>query len=228
LLKLAKCDAFTTFLGRYGKGDADPVKTYNGIPTCGSSVVVEFDFYEIDSWEKDQGDAAFINIDGVKIPIGIFDAKTDEGATSASVGDIKITTVSKGAPAQLCFRKDKTKMVKKWFDQKHHVTVTLPSSYVSDGQLVLKFETRVNGLLREESAGFDNLKIAVLSDCGGGGSTVSPIPASPPGMTAASKHQCQSLHARQTPLRCWAAWVGVLRRTLIMMEAAMLRLSGSL
>ena len=139
--KLSKCDYFTRFLGRYGSADADPFKTYTGIPTDGSSVVVEFDFYEIDSWEKIQGDAAYINIDGVQIPIGIFDALTDEGATSASVGDIQITTVSQGAPAQHCFRKQ---VDKKWYDQKHHVKVTLPSSFVSDGKLVVKFETRVS------------------------------------------------------------------------------------
>ena len=42
---------FTKFLGRYGSTDSSPVKTFK-VPANAQTLVLEVDFYEIDSWGK--------------------------------------------------------------------------------------------------------------------------------------------------------------------------------
>ena len=168
--KTDSCSYFTNFLGRYGKGDRFPTKTYFGIPTDASTVTIEFDFYEIDSWDGSESDSVLVNIDGVAVPIGIFDARTDEGVRNGEKDGIEIESTSQGAPAEQCFGVNGTTS----FDQKHHVKLTIPSIYFSDGSLSVTFETYVSSVSADESAGFDNVKITVYKSCGL--PTLSPTP----------------------------------------------------
>ena len=122
----------------------------------------EFDFYEIDSWDAADQDSVFISIHGIKIPLGVFDSKTDEGVRSSVVGDIMIETRSQGAPAHRCFGSGDSY----WWDQKHHVTVTLPKRVYADGSLCMKFEVSLSSGIDNESAGFDNIQITAHRPCG--------------------------------------------------------------
>ena len=159
--KLDYCPYFTNFLGRYGNGDDYPSKTFTNIPTDASTVTIEFDFYEIDSWESFDQDSVFIDINGVKIPLGVFDSRCDEGVRSFMVGDIYIETRSQGAPANLCFGSGD----KYWWDQKHHVTVSLPKRFYMNGSLCVKFEIFLTSGFDNESAGFDNIQITAHRPC---------------------------------------------------------------
>jgi hypothetical protein len=157
--KLDQCDYFTNFLGRYGIGDADPSKTFSGIPTDASNVTVEFNFYEIDSW--DGTDRAFVEIDGVVFPLGRFDKNVDEGARTVMVGDAQIEIRSQGAPAHRCFNQH----IDVDRDQTHHVVVSLPPKFFADGSLSLKLVADVDQASTDESAAFDNIKIAAHHSC---------------------------------------------------------------
>jgi hypothetical protein len=100
---LDSCPYFGNFLGRFGSGDKYPSKTFTGIPADATTATLEFDFYEIDSWDKLQNDCLNVIINGQRIFVGIFDAKIDEGSTSNTFGDVAIETTSRGAPCHFCF-----------------------------------------------------------------------------------------------------------------------------
>ena len=161
--QLDYCAYFTNFLGRFAAFDLDPVKTYSNIPVDASMLTLEFDFYEIDSWEATEQDCAVININNVRIPIGIFDSSSDEGTMNKTVDGIELVSASQGAPSEHCFGKNDSNSM--WFDQKHHVTVTVPNSYFSNGNLTVKFQTYVSGDKENESAGYDNIKITAHRSC---------------------------------------------------------------
>ena len=75
---LTQSPYFTTFLGRNG-GVLYPEKLYTGITVMASILKLEFDFYEIDSWDSELF-AVVINC--VTIPLGIFEYNTNEVSRS--------------------------------------------------------------------------------------------------------------------------------------------------
>ena len=167
--KLASNPGFTTFLGRFVKGDPDPFKTYH-VETNAYAVVVEFDFYEIDSWNSGfihGRDKLFVSIDGEVLDLGIFNNKRDEGVKQSSTPNgIVWERRSQGPPSYIGFRG----IEKTYFrDQIHHVTATVPPLFFRrDGQLTLTFQTRVTATREtDESSGFDNIVVTSKFDCGG-------------------------------------------------------------
>jgi hypothetical protein len=181
--RLDSCSDFTQFLGRYFPGDASfPHKTYTDIPTDASTVTVEFDFYEIDVWGWQQEDRVVVNIDGVDVPLGPFRSQFDDGTKTGVVNGVSFQTSSYDVPAERCFGAGDGSNT--WyFDQKHHVTMVLPSRFIADGALSLDFKTP--GVRRFQAAGFDNIRITVQRKC-----DVSPLPAPKPLPSSNSAQRC--------------------------------------
>ena len=170
---------FTNFLGRFVKGNHDPFKTYH-VATDADVAVVEFDFYEIDSWNSDNRygpDRIFLLIDTEILDIGIFGSNRDEGVKRRTTPNgIVWERRSQGPPRHIGFRNGRT-----YFrDQIHHITATVPSEFFStDGQITLTFQTRVTATrATDESSGFDNIIITSKFDCGGV-RTPAPTPRTP-------------------------------------------------
>ena len=118
-----------------------------------SILKLEFDFYELDSWDYETF-AVVINC--VTISLGIFFWNIDEGTRQGTVGDVSFKTQSLGAPANVEFNA--------YSDQAHHVTINLPSRFVN-GVLNVKFLSSLNGDASDESFGIDNIKITAYK-CG--------------------------------------------------------------
>ena len=161
--KVESATGFTQFLGRYTKANSglgkDPFKTYTGIPIGASSVLLEFDFYEIDGWDSDDRDCVYVLVDTDPVFLGIFDEHSDEsGRTDTTERGIK-WTIRSTPPQNIGFSSSK--------DQIHHVTAEVPRSFYSrDGALRLMFQTRVNEEdVDDESGGFDNIKITAKFNC---------------------------------------------------------------
>jgi hypothetical protein len=141
--------AFTSFLGRYGaSGSAE--KVYTTIPTNASKLTLNFDFYEIDSWD---GESFSVEINCVTILLGTFLYGTNEGNRTGVVGDVQFETRATvhGAPINMGFGS--------FADQIHHVTINLPSRFVNNGLLKVKFSSTLNQDLTDEAFGIDNIKI---------------------------------------------------------------------
>ena len=143
----------TTFLGRFGSDLPVPEKTY-ALATNTESVDIEFDFYQIDSWDggsKWGPDKFIVEVNGKNVDLGAFgmrDSETTEEGTSPD--GIKWTT-SKG-PAEKVFGTEH------WTDKIIKVTMSVPRT-VLGMQLTLKFIVDTNEGYLNEAAGIDNLKI---------------------------------------------------------------------
>ena len=165
--RLESAPHFTKFLGRYGRINSgpgkDPFKTYEGIPRNAQSVVLEFNFYEIDSWDAAQRDYVCVAIDGRQIDLGRFDLNQNENGRTGSRHGMTFRIRSQAAPRNIGFNS-------RWKDQIHHVTVTIPRSYYqSDGRIQVMFQVRLDESdINNESAGFDNIKITAKFNCNGG------------------------------------------------------------
>ena len=176
--------AFGQFLGRYIASDPQPEKTY-AVFAGAATIRVEFDFYEIDSWNKSGSrgpDHFVVFIDHEEVDLGVFDAGTDEGYRHGSTANgIKWTTQSTGPPTHLGFG-DQGKTSFK--DQIHKVVVTIPPSFFADDRRIkVRFENRANGEVAEdESAGIDNVKIICTFNC-----DPTPVPTKAPEVCVPSK-----------------------------------------
>ena len=153
---------FTMFLGRYGKSNSgpgkDPFKVYEDIPRNADSVELEFDFYEIDSWEG-SNDSVSVLVDEEELMLGTFDQLGNElGRTGGSRG-MTFRIRSQSAPRNIGFGSFR--------DQIHRVTVTIPRTYYArDGELKIMFQVRVDATdVNDESGGFDNIKITAKFNC---------------------------------------------------------------
>ena len=141
--------AFTSFLGRYGSnGSAE--KIYTTLPSTASKLTLNFDFYEIDSWD---GEIFSVEINCVTIPLGSFLYGTNEGNRTGVVGDVQFKTRASvsGIPINRGFGK--------YSDQIHHVTINLPKRFVNNGLLKVKFSSSLNQDFTDEAFGIDNIKI---------------------------------------------------------------------
>lgn len=150
---------FTNFLGRYASQEDDkelfPVKLIN-VPPHVDSVVVEFDFYEIDAWTKDNYVNIYIN--GDVMNLGSFsheEAEFYRNGTSAR----GIRWVKTGGPnTNLGFNSD-------YKDQVHHLKMTVPPEVFATGQISLMFEPRLVTDYAVASAGFDNIVVTAEKTC---------------------------------------------------------------
>ena len=170
--RLDSSSGFTQFLGRFAKNEPDPWKYYRDIPTDALYVTLMFDFYEIDAWDKDDQDCLYVLIDGNRVNFGIFDQHRDDGPRSGSEHGITWSIGNSASPTNIGFSSSK--------DQKHSVTMRIPSSLFSDGKIKLQFDTRVTSTNKNhESAGFDNIKWVARINCPGA-PTPSPLPCPSP------------------------------------------------
>jgi hypothetical protein len=154
-IEKSQTSTFSNFLGLYTVEMPLPYKTFY-VPRRAETIIMELDFYEIDGWNL--GDGMAIYIDGEVIAMD-FDGNIDEGLqTGRTPLGLNWTSVSDGAPKNLGFLKS--------FDQKHHITIEIPSTsqlYI-DGQLRLTLWCGVT-LRGSESAGWDNVKVTARYGC---------------------------------------------------------------
>ena len=163
---LAQSPGFSKFLGRYGMDNSgpgkDPFKVYRNIPRDADHVVLEVDFYEIDSWNgKTQKDYACIQINDQRTDLGRFDETVNENGRQARRGNgLNYRIVSRSGPRQIGFSRSK--------DQIHRVFVTIPRRYYqSTGTLKVMFMVRLTANRDDESGGWDNIKLIARYNCGG-------------------------------------------------------------
>ena len=163
---------FSHFLGRYGQEDMGkyPRKTYF-IPMDAEEVVLEYDMYEIDSWDGHRGDSATVYLDGKRINLGTFRHRKRENGRTGFAHGVSFRLDSAPLPTTSAFAH--------WEDEIHHVTMRVPKSfYRSDGELKVEFRWSLNQGLIDESIGFDNIKLTAEFDCTGKSSCARSIPSS--------------------------------------------------
>jgi len=123
------------FLGRHaGQSNQQLYKTFS-LPPGVRSVDVEFDFYEIDSWDTER---FVVYIDDVIV----FDEFFAHGTNDSYPG------VSSTAPANLGFSG--------WSEQFHSFSINVPTTASS---IKLGFGAFLNSAIADESMGIDNVKI---------------------------------------------------------------------
>ena len=180
--KIDSGGSLTNFLGRFGRGDARPAKTFR-IPTRAQEVHIQFDFYEIDRWmgnnnrRRKQGDFVCVFVNNIKINLGVFwhwvDEKNRQGAVS---GGIKWHMRSVTKPVHHGFNP----RIK---DQKHRIIISVPKAiYKKLGNKInLKFWFATKGVrgVKTKSAGIDNVQIAIKT-CAGTSSLSAPSNRPPP------------------------------------------------
>ena len=150
--------AFTEFLGRYAIDQPSPRKTYT-VPKDASEIKLEFDFYEIDSWDGNQ-DYFRVRIDDKAVNIGTFSWWYDEDGRYGKVNGISYIFKSE--------RNSNIGFTSKWLDQIHHVTMRIPKSFFEvDGKLKIEFQTTFSSDIDNESVGFDNIEITAMYGCDG-------------------------------------------------------------
>ena len=155
---------FTKFLGRYGKNNAgpgkDPFRYFSNIPKDADHVILEFDFYEIDSWDYSHKDYLCVAIDHRTADLGRFDTHQNENGRSRSPGGIYFKIVSQAPPRNIGFND-------RWKDQIHHITMKIPNRFFkNDGRIKVVFMPRLNEPdINNESAGFDNIMLTAKFDC---------------------------------------------------------------
>uniref|UniRef100_A0A7S1UTB9 Uncharacterized protein n=1 Tax=Grammatophora oceanica TaxID=210454 RepID=A0A7S1UTB9_9STRA len=158
---------FTKFLGRFDNSTENPYKVYP-VPAGADRVVLELDFYEIDSWDGETNDEgpdcfyAYIGEDRTKLDFGIFSSVVDEGLEVGSEGGISWMRESTQGPYHCGFRGDGDEFK----DQKHHISITIPNKYFQNGFLPVELESILTGLKNEESSGIDNVRLTAFYDCG--------------------------------------------------------------
>ena len=140
--------SFTQFLGRFGgSGGNQAVAKVFPLSGTQSSVTVQFDFYEIDSWDGFGGDEYFVAfVDDTRVVQDWFDRRVTEDPALAEpiLGD---------ADTNLGFTS--------WEDQTYRYTLTVPTSAT---ELKLGFGARLGpggtgGGGADESWGIDNVRI---------------------------------------------------------------------
>ena len=152
------------FLGRYTAKHDDPFRTFS-VNKHAEYVVVEWDFYEIDSWDgasRAYGpDSYGVKVDDDEFSMGFYTAWKDEGWRGGeSYGGITWESDSAGPPRYIGFRDD-------YLDQIHHAKAIVPQSFFKDdGKIVFSFLLHLSSKsLNDESAGFDNIRVIEHFDC---------------------------------------------------------------
>ena len=156
--KTDEATRFTKFLGRFGKNDPNPIKTYT-VPRDATDVVFSFRFLEIDSWDYSQGDGLKVAFNGKAVDLGTFQHNVDEDGRSGTHHGIEFVLHSGAAPTNLAFDS-------RWSDQIHYVTMVVPNAvFSSDGRLTVEFQVQLNDAYVDESAGFDDIRLTARFDC---------------------------------------------------------------
>ena len=144
---------FTSFLGRLSRSNNLVKKSFT-VPDDTDYVTLDFDFLELDNWER--SDHIKVTVGNTVVDLGEFADVDDEryqgGEQTGSGGTITWKRESMDPPANYGFSSYK--------DQRHKVELMIPSGYfASDNVLSLKFSVVFSLGVTNESAGIDNLKL---------------------------------------------------------------------
>jgi len=151
---------FTNFLGRYDQNSDtaadDPYKSYD-VPPGADYLMVELDFYEIDSWDGE--DCIYVYLNDQELELLLFNFNVDEGYKSgvSTNGIVWVIDSKPNPPAQIGFNAAE--------DQIHHLRARVPSYLFVSGVLTMRLATRLNSDKNDESAGYDNIKITAHYNC---------------------------------------------------------------
>jgi len=167
----------TQFLGRFGgtNGEEGVSKTYNlGIENAGKTVTLEFDMYELDSWdgsndfnrisEGGKTEAFQVFVNGSKVADDEYDAFTaDEigNAKDDSDGGIQVDNLSydeNGGWAEKDYERANNEEI-------HHYTIQ--AQVDENGEITLGFGSTLNQEISDESFGIDNIKISYSDNAEG-------------------------------------------------------------
>lgn len=141
---------FTEFLGRFsGTSRSQSVyKTYS-LPGDQTSVIIEFDFYEIDSWDADNegaNDSFLVFINNTIAVDALYAHWSDDNNADPH-------STPWADPTDIGFSD--------WDDQKHHFSITVPTSATS---IKLGFGSGLDQDIDDESWGIDNVRITTSSE----------------------------------------------------------------
>ena len=95
----------TTFLGRMGQGRTEVARTFE-VPTTAESLLIEFDFLEIDEWEPQ--DKVFMRINEFYLNFGYFSQTQEESAIlgyffNSGPADKKIAVANNNSVSNISF-----------------------------------------------------------------------------------------------------------------------------
>lgn len=141
--------AFTEFLGRFtGTSETQSVYKTFSLPGDQLSVVVEFDFYEIDSWDGDNNanDSFVVFIDDNVVVDAYYYHWSDDD-------DRDPHSTPYADPADIGFNT--------WNDQQHHFVINVPTTASS---IKLGFGSGLDQDLSDESWGIDNVTVSTVFD----------------------------------------------------------------
>jgi hypothetical protein len=135
-------------LGRLGRENPEVSKDFP-VPDGATSVVLAFDFYNIDGFSP--GDNAYVTIAGTSIDLELFDSSR---SGSANYNDITVTK-AEGRKQNIAFSTEK-------MDQKFQVEVTIPASWYTSGVLEIGFKVQMEQATDVTSAGIDNVRLTAV------------------------------------------------------------------
>jgi hypothetical protein len=141
---------FTTFLGRLGREDPEVSKDFP-IPDGAASVVLAFDFYDIDGFRP--GDKAFVIIAGSSIDLDLFG---DSGSGTSNYNDI-VVTKTESSKQYIGFSAEH-------LDQKFHVEMAIPAGWYTSGVLEIAFKSQMKEAIDITSAGVDNVRLTAVCE----------------------------------------------------------------
>ena len=159
--KLDQSSGFTKFLGRYDKSSSlstlDPLVRYD-VPPDADYLVVEFDFYEIDSWAGEDCFYAYIN--GELLDMRYFKYFVDEGYKGGVTdnGIVWVMDSNPNPPAQIGYHNT--------VDQIHKIRARVPAALFVAGTIEIRFVFRLDDQQTDETGGVDNIIIKAHYDCG--------------------------------------------------------------
>lgn len=132
---------FTNFLGRFSNTQsASKTYTLSGTQTA---VTIEFDFYEIDSWDAGQNDTFYVSINGDVVISDTYQHKVDDSGKT-----FVTSTLFGNGTENIAFSG--------WSDQGFHYSYTF---YTTETSLTLCFSSSLTQGTSDESWGIDNVKI---------------------------------------------------------------------
>jgi hypothetical protein len=141
---------FTTFLGRLGREDPEVSKDFP-IPDGAASVVLAFDFYDIDGFRP--SDKAFVIIASKSFDLDLFG---DSGSGTYNYDDITMTKTA-GSKEDIGFSAEH-------MDQKFHVEMTIPAGWYTGGMLEIGFKAQMKEAIDTTSAGIDNVRLTAVCE----------------------------------------------------------------
>jgi hypothetical protein len=141
---------FTTFLGRLGQENPEVSKDFQ-VPDGAESVVLAFDFYNIDGFSS--GDKAFVTIAGKSIDLGLFSSSV---SGSENFNDITVTK-TESIKEDIGFSTTE-------LDQKFQFEVTIPATWYTSGVLEIGFKVQMEQGTDVTSAGVDNIRLTAVCE----------------------------------------------------------------